>query len=146
MDYLVDTWICPNCKYKQDYEPTHELTLIHNADTPAGLCPACYTGRNQDRKKEQVELVVAVSPIEKIVISVVTDEELAAREVLVTDDAGEPVKGEEGSVYRQLTEEELAELKVVRDKDIQYLDEAPNTTFVDEILKEEIVRLQETKV
>ena len=34
-------YICPNCKYVQDFEPTEESMIIHFG-TPDTKCPSCH--------------------------------------------------------------------------------------------------------
>lgn len=129
MDFLIDTWKCATCNYKQDFEPTAELMAVHYPFVPPTLCPACYSGKNKDKLKQESVLVKTEVSHEKISIKVATDAELQAHEIRVLDANGLPIKTNGKEVYRPITKVEIDELKLKRDADLAYLTEATWATL-----------------
>lgn len=128
MDFIIDTWACETCNYKQDFEPTAELMALHYPFVPNTLCPACYIGRNGGSGKLQSLLLPVTVPEHKIVITTATDTEIEATEKPTVDENGIPVKVNGADTYEKLSEQEILELKNKRDLDVQYLQSAPNVT------------------
>ncbi len=57
--YKIKTWKCPDCGYKQDFEPTAELMAIHFPRLPADKCPACFQGKTKMKEKKSINLIEA---------------------------------------------------------------------------------------
>ena len=77
----IDTWECPECGYKQDFDPSNPVLMAkHFPGIAVGMCPACYMGKSKTTKKEKIRRAVPMGQIlnaaDKSKVEVATDAEI----------------------------------------------------------------------
>lgn len=141
----IRTYGCPNCPYYQDFNPSDTIEMARQfpecQDLPVGHCPACFMGRNPQCQRLSSEMALLITPAMQTNVS--SDAQIESTQVPDFDEHGQPimvqtgtrqeigiVDGKVGVVevpvmeqqMRQLTDEELAELKLQRDQNLDKLE------------------------
>ena len=93
----IKTWTCPECNYKQDFEPTKENMAIHFKEL--GIldyeCPACASGQNRERKIKRVKMIKETRINEKCIMNIVEEKDEMMKPVMDTD--GKELKDKDGN-------------------------------------------------
>jgi hypothetical protein len=137
--YRRTTWGCEHCGYFQDFDPTvpgeQARRFPEFPGIPDGACPACYSGRNEQKVQRASTLYQVTDLTSATDVSVASDAELESRQVPELDANGQQVLEQVGERYelrvnqstgeiysepvpvyepklRSLTDQELAELKL----------------------------------
>ena len=103
----IKTWVCPNCGYKQDFEPTDDLMLKHFGRIGA-LCSSC--GKS--------DLIKEINPDKKIALTVMGEEDIETE--IIEKEKEEKMAEVEKTQYRdkrkQDIEEAIKKAKELEDK------------------------------
>lgn len=107
----IKCWVCPECNYHQDFEPTDELMLKHFQREGAN-CPSCG----------KVELIRETREDHKTTINIMNESEVDALEVESgeNDGNGEPIlrnlTSEEKTEKRKKIKDALKKFRALEDK------------------------------
>jgi len=141
----IETFGCPSCGYYQDFNsldnPQKHASIFPNI--PLGVCPACYTGQNDERVKRSSSLSKIVDFSNMATITSASDVELQATKKPEVDANGQPVLIQTGErekldiingvpavvtepvmepKLRDLTDIELTALKLQRNQSLDELE------------------------
>jgi hypothetical protein len=139
--FAHDSYRCVTCPLTFSIDPTDSKEIVRHfpecPDLASGMCPACWM---RDRTESAMELLKESA----ITTEVATDEEIAAKTVEATDDNGQTIMVESDRTtlsigivdgkpavvetpilepqMRDLTDDELTELKQQRDQNLDALE------------------------
>jgi hypothetical protein len=84
---------CEHCGYYQDFnsldEPERHARICPNV--PAGVCPACHFGHNDDRVVRTTQLSQVVDLSQVSTVTIASDEELESKTEVEVDQSGDVV-------------------------------------------------------
>lgn len=82
----IKTWACPECGYKQDFEPTAENMATHFKGVEGYECPACASGRNPIKTLKRGVIMVKESNSNKKIAMNIQDTDEVVDEEQPTDE------------------------------------------------------------
>jgi hypothetical protein len=89
---------CEHCGYYQDFnsldEPERHARICPNV--PAGVCPACHFGHNDDRVVRTTQLSQVVDLSQVSTVTIASDEELESKTEVEVDQSGDVVMEQTG--------------------------------------------------
>jgi len=75
--YLLPTWVCPSCSYRQDFDPNDSVKMGSVfPGIPIGVCGACALSQNPSKTCELIFMQQELDDKFKTVLTIPDDDEI----------------------------------------------------------------------